>query len=411
MRANSSNQHSSANGDTQIENALISAGIRWNATDCDILSGGKNFNSVFTLMPTGIQSLEIGARNGGISPINGYVASIEIGTRDITLKQLGQKLQQPDDDYIVGAGQSLIRGYFYSKADSSEGGKQKFREVIGGADIENAFVILDGTTGSSAACKTTDATNYWWDNATSTSGPALDNFFTAINAVGGKPNAILWGQGEEDCHVMGVDTTPADYKQAVLAIFAKIRQGLGDIPIYIQSIGQRTDFSNTGGIQAVRDIQKEIIAENSWCYLSAEIYDLALFDAVHLTNASFVTAAERNALALMKADGATGSVINNATRIGTTITVTLTHDNGDNFTSTSGIEGFKFFDNLSEITINSAVKTNATTITLTLASTPISGSETLYYGYDAMIGLNINNVVRDNADVPMPMRTGKITLI
>ncbi|HRC26917.1 MAG TPA: hypothetical protein PKX87_05750, partial [Alphaproteobacteria bacterium] len=99
-----------------------------------------------------------------------------------------------------------------------------------------------------------------------------------------------------------------------------------------------------------------------------------------------------------------------ATRTGTTVSVTIAHDSGTDLTPSIGIEGFSFFDGTTPIAITSAVRTNATTLTLTLASAPVSGTRTLYYGYDAMVGLNTANVVRDNSPYALPLRAGKISL-
>ncbi len=411
VRTASSSQHANTNADTQIAGVLNTAGIRWNADDIDILSGGSFETRSMSAVPSGINALEIGARNGGSDPLYGHILSLEIGTKDITLPQLGNKMQKANDYCLIGAGQSLIRGHFFSQADNNQGGKQKFREIIGGENPDQSFVMVDGSTGSSAACKTTSATNYWWDNATNTRGDAFDIFYDQINDVGAKPTTILWGQGEADSHVMDVTTTTAaQYKQALEAIFDDMRSTLGDIKIYIQPIGRRTDFTNTGGIQAVRDIQNELVNENSWCHFASEIYDQTLFDNVHLSNASYVQVAQRNTLALLNQSGAIGPRMVGVSRIGTTVTVTITHDTGTDFTPTFDIEGFTFFDNTAEIAISSTTKINATTIELTLASAPSSGIETLYYGYDDMAGLNISNVVTDNAVIPMPLRLSKITL-
>lgn len=409
IRAASTSQFTTANLDYQIEKTLSTAGIRWNNAEAEILSGGELVQDTLSQLPAGINSLEIGARNGGSSPMHGHIRYLEIGTRDLTTKQLGNRLQKMEDVLIMGAGQSLMRGHFNSQETNGEDGKQKHREIIGQATQESSIILVDGSTGSSAASKTSSATNYWWDLATSTRGPAFDTFYQEINGIGAKPTIILWAQGEEDSHHIDVATSRAEYKQALEAIFADMRQTLGNIYIYIQHIGRRTSFANIGGVQAIRDIQKELITENTWCHEAAEIYDLPLHDSVHLTDAGYITAAERNSSALLGLAGKTGPVISNANRTGSTITVTLTHDTGSDFTPTTNIEGFKFFDDSTEIAISSAVRTNSTTITLTLASTPSGTLKTLYYGYDDMNSLNTANVVKDDSASQMPLRTAKIS--
>lgn len=410
VRANGSSQFTSANADYQIAQTLNAAAIRWNTNESEIISGGQTVDSIISNLPTGINKLDIGSRNGGISPMHGHVQFLEIGNRNITTKQLGSRLQKSQDIVLVGAGQSLIRGHFNSQESNSEAGKQKHREAIGQIEQDKSIIFIDGSTSSSAACKTSNTTNFWWDNATSSAGPALDTFYQVSENIGVIPTMVLWAQGEEDSHDIGINTTKSEYKQALEAIFNNIRQSYGDIKIYIQLIGRRTSFTNTGGVQAIRDIQKELIDENIWCYTAAEIYDLELHDSVHLTDAAYMTAATRNSLAILNQVGATGPVITSALRAGTTITVTLVHDNGDAFTPTSNIEGFKFFDDNAEITITNAIQTNNTTITLTLASTPTGSVETLYYGYDDIVGITTANIVIDNAAIPIPLRTTKIEL-
>ena len=408
IRASSSSQFTSANQDYQIEKTLNAAAIRWNTSEAEILSGGEAAQSTIAQTTVGIDMLEIGARNGGASPMHGHIQFIEVGTHNLTTKQLGQRIQKTQDMMIVGAGQSLVRGHFVSQASSSEAGKQKHREAIGQYTRDGVVTLIDGTTGASAASKTSNATTYWWDLATATRGPSFDTFYTQINNVGAKPNIILWGQGEEDSHDIGINTSAAEYKLAVEAIFADMRQTLGNVSIYIQKIGRRSSFSNTGGVQAIRNIQEELINENEWCYEAGEIYDLALHDQVHLTDDGYVTVAQRNSMVLTNQQGASGPVISSANRSGATVTVALTHDAGTDFTPSANIEGFKFFDNETEINISSAVRTDNQTITLTLNTVPTSGTEILYYGYDDMAGLNVANVVTDNAILPMPLRTTTI---
>ncbi len=410
IRANSTSQFILANQDYQIAGTLNAAGIKWNADMAELLSGGQINNEILTQLPTGIHTLEIGARNGGASPMHGHIRSIEIGTKTLTLKQLGNKIQTSQDFMIAGGGQSLMRGHFKSQESDGEAGKQKHRAIIGQELSNQSVIMIDSSLGGSAACKTSNESLYWWDLGTSSRGPAFDNFYAQIENVGAKPTHVLWAQGEEDSHYIGEETSATEYKLALEAIFNDMRATLGEVKIYIQRVGRRSSFANTGGVQAVRDIQKEIIIENEWCYEAAETYDLALYDQVHLTDAAYITAAQRNSLALLETSGAIGPRISTAVRSGTNLTVTIGHDAGTDFLPATDIEGFKFFDDTNEIAILSVERTNNTTITLTLASTPSSGIEALYYGYDDMNGLNPGNVLIDNATTPMPLRTAKILL-
>ena len=186
------------------------------------------------------------------------------------------------------------------------------------------------------------------------------------------------------------------------------------MPVVIQRIGRQTSFTNTGGIQAVRDVQFELAAENSWIHLGPDSYDQVLFDNVHFNDTGSEVMGTRWGNRVLDILGftvasAVGPSISSASRSGTTVTVTIDHDGGSDITPATGIEGFHFFDDSSEISINSAVRTNATTITLTLASTP-TGVETLYYIYDDEDPLTLANVVKDNAATSMPLQSTKLGL-
>ena len=410
VRSSGSSQFISANNDYQIVKTLNSAGIRWNTNESEIISGGQTAQDTITNLPNGINRLDIGSRNGGSSPMHGHIEYLEIGVRDLNTKQLGNRIQTTQDLAIIGAGQSLMRGHFNSQESNSEAGKQKHRELIGQVKRDKCVILLDGSTGSSAACKTSNNTNYWWDNDNNVAGPALNNFHNEVSNAGITPTTVLWAQGEEDSHDIGNNTSESDYKSALEAVFNNIRATYGNVNFYIQHIGRRTSFSNIGGVQVIRNIQKELITENSWCYSAAEIYDLDLHDQVHLTDNAYVTAAQRNAASLLNQTGAMGLEIISASRSGSTISVNLLHDGGNDFTPTNNIDGFKFFDNGSEISISSAIKANSTTIAITLANIPSSGIETLYYGYDSLSSINIANIVTDNAALPKPLRTAKVEL-
>lgn len=394
---------------------VTAAALTWKSGQSWMIGNGVPVSAAYSGDPAGIATLQCGARNGGSDPFFGHVEYVEIGRVFKTPQQLSARLKKPGDSIVIGGGQSLVRGHFVSQASSSQGGRRQVISSVQAVRAADAAIFVDGSTGSTAAAKTSNPSAYWWDNALSARGPAFDTFYQIVTNSGVRPGFILWAQGEEDSHHIPADTTRAQYKQALQAIFADMRASLGDIPVLIQRIGRRTSFANTGGVQAVREVQQELIDENAWCHEAAEVYDQGLFDSVHPDDAGYVAVAARDARKILSLTGAAvtgvdGPRISGATRSGTAVTVTIVHDAGTDFTPASGIDGFRFFDNASEIAITAAVRTNATTITLTLASTPSSGIETLYYIYDAALTLNTANTVRDNAAVIMPLRSGKIVL-
>lgn len=417
IRSSSANLFNTSNDDTHVAGMMNGGGITWKADEAMIMSGGRTRVSSLTGLPPGITRLEIGARNGGAAPLQGHIPMMEVGHGYLDPHGLGAKFQDTSDIAIACGGQSLMGGHFRSQASDTDAGRREHCRILGAALPERIITLANGSTGGSAASKTSHATLYWWDPATQTPGPMLHDFFDDIDAAGILPTAILWSQGEADSHEIGGVTSRTQYKQCLEAIFTAMRTRLGPLPVFIQRIGRRgSGFTNTGGVQAVREVQAELIAAHAWCHDAGETYDLPLHDQVHLSDAGYVAAAARNAHAILPlfdhtAPDRNGPRIAHAARSGTTLTVTLAHDDaGSDFSPTSAIDGFVFTDNTTPITITSAVRSDSHTVTLTLGSLPTSGIETLYYGYDDMLSIGTANIVRDNSAQSTCLRTTKISL-
>jgi hypothetical protein len=106
-----------------------------------------------------------------------------------------------------------------------------------------------------------------------------------------------------------------------------------------------------------------------------------------------------------------GPAISGVSRIGTAVTVTIAHDGGTDFTPTSSIAGFHYYNGsdytASENVITGAARTSATTITLTLTS---SSAGTLYYGRGSLSTDTIANLVKDNSTQALPLQFSKWTV-
>lgn len=418
VRAGGVSKHAGSNGIRHTAGVPATAGLSWASGESLLLGGGKAGSATYSGDPSGLTTLHIGARSGGSEGFWGHVSAIEIGLVQRSAAGLGARLYGAGDTRVAGGGQSLMRGHFTSQETGAQTGRQTFLGQIGLVRPLDAPVFADGSTGGTAAAASSGG-SYWWDNDLSARGPAFDTFYANLAAAGLTPQAVIWAQGEADSHQIPGLTSRAQYKAALTAIFADIRATLGDIPILIQRIGRRTaGYSNTGGIQTVREVQQEMIDENAWCHHAAETYDLPLYTGdganVHLTDAGYVTASIRNARAVLAAlgeavSGASGPRITGAARSGTTVTVTLAHDAGTDFGPASGIEGFVFHDDGAPIAITAAVRTGPTTISLSLASPP-AGIERLYYVYDDAATLNPVNVIKDNSDIALPLINAALTL-
>lgn len=414
VRAGAASQHTSPNADVHIAGCLNSGGITWQSGAATILSGGKINAKTYASSPSGMTVLNIGSRTSGLDPFYGHITKIVIGSEIASVAVLGERLHEPSDIAVAGGGQSLVRGYFSSQQSGSEAGKQKFREVVGLAHPQKVVTFVDGALGGSAATNTTDAGNYWWNLSSGSRGPAFDWFYDSIEAAGIKPTAVLFELGETDSGAIknGL-TTPAQYKSAMQAIFTDIRNTFGEIPVILQKIGRRTGFEFSGAIQTVREIQEELIEELPYIHRGTETYDVTLHDEVHPNDAGFLTMAQRNGRKMAAIFGAAlagvdGPSISGWSRTGTTVTVTIGHDAGSDFTPSSAIEGFHFFDDGIEIAVTSAIRTNASTVTLTLSTAPTGSVQRLTYIYDEEATINISNLFKDNAANPMPLRSQSV---
>lgn len=410
VRAAAAAQNSNSNNDVHIQAIMNSAGITWQAGQSTMLSGGKANTRTYATNPSGITTLNIGARTAGADPFFGHITKVVMGAQSRTAATLGARLHETTDIAVIGGGQSLVRGFFNSNQSASEAGKQKFREVLGLAHPRRVVTFVDGSTGGSAATNTTDGANFWWHLANSTRGPAFNTFYTNITNAGLTPTAVLFELGETDSGgIKNSLTTRAQYKNAMQAIFTDIRNTFGDIPVVLQKVGRRTGFEFNGAVQVVRDVQEELIDELAYVHRGSETYDTTLFDEVHPDDAGFVAMAERNARKMANVFGATlsgveGPMMTGWTRSGTSVTVTIAHDGGTDFTPTTGIQGFHFFDGATEIAITAAVRASATSVTLTLASIPSGGTQTLNYIYDEEASITVSSLLRDNASPSMPLK-------
>jgi hypothetical protein len=383
-------RHNDDSGDILIPDRVHASVITWKPGESSVVSGGMSETKTYTGDPAGMDTINFAARNTNLDASDLTFYDAYIGNTHKTLAELQQYLYLPDDILAAGGGQSLMTGLFDSSDTSSFQGKQNFRSAVhAGIPDNNTVVFKKGSTGGSFAARSGDTsdTKWWWDNDLGIQGPAFDTFKAAMDDNGYTPNVLIWSQGESDSDQINKRTTKQEYKDALTSIFNDIRSTYGPIPVVIQRLGRRTSEFTTGGGQIVRDVQIELAAENSWIHIGPDSYDQPLFDGVHLSDSGYEVMGTRLGNKVLEVFGytiasANGPSISSAVRSGTTVTVTIAHDRGTDFTPATGyIEGFRFFNNTAQIEITNAVRTNATTITLTLASTP-TGTETLYYIYD-----------------------------
>ncbi len=399
---------------------LHSAAVAWKSGEAFIASSGIKNLQTYSGDPSGITRINVASRNANGDPMEGYVTSVTIGKTYPSDAALGAYLAKDFDKIIHYSGQSLAVGMFDSNDTGSGGGRINMLEEWADAQPSLDVLVTEGATGGAALLSTSSpspSTNYFVDPDTGLyDGDGWNDLKTAMMLTGNKGDLFIWDQGEQDSHQLGVsEPTKATYKAQLKALFDKIRTIIGARDCLIVPIGRRTSgFTNTGGIQLVREAQREVAGENAYVYQGPEKYDQALTDGVHLTDASYVTLGGRvgrKALDILgyTTAGVDGPLVASASRSGTAVTATITHDDGSDFTIGATGTGFHFFDDGTEISITNSVRASATTLTLTLASTP-SGTEVLKVLYDDDASLNTSNIALDNAANAMPLRSGEVNV-
>lgn len=358
--------------------------------------------------------------------IGGYVSLALVYSRKISDTEMSalftyieQKYQiageLSEDAMISAAGQSNMVYQFTQSGGSGAANTITALERYYTGVVE----FINGATGASALLEANsgDGINQWI-NADGSFGAA---YTTWANSVSGKAvRAILWDQGEQDGEQIGntslavVSQTDRDaYKNGLITLFTQMRSVVGNVPIVICPIGRRA--SNDSGFQAIREIQKEISRDMENVFIMAGKAHYGLSDIVHLNQAGREALGTQQGNTIAQLLGKTDtfktlpSDIIGVSRSGATVTITIQPSENNDFTPTTAIEGFAFWQGAypsqgsspSSISWTTApTRTNATTITGTLSSTP-SGNEYLIYQLGTMNGVDHTKLVLDTGGVPL----------
>ena len=354
--------------------------LSWDTTKGLIFGRGQyEENLALTgLLPLQLTQLGIGMRNGGSDPLpsTAHISKVYVWRETLTKEQIAAWIDREFHPIkAITAGQSNAAYRVKNLADSNgELGFQAFKNVLATNLVRDVFFI-NGATGGSAAFKISDPANFWLDDVTGEYGTALQTWFNAYKRFGGQVDYIIWDQGEADASTLGRGIrTKAQYKQQLLNIFNLFWSKSPNAPVIICPIGKRqTTDSNNLGYQWVREAQLELFAQfNGKIIMGSSRVDLALIDAVHHTNAAYATLCIRDGLLIRRILGqqvAQYPVITNATRSGVTVTVTLLHSTGTDFTPTTAIEGFFYLANDVTQSLNNAIRTTNGSSTITIAHT------------------------------------------
>lgn len=191
---------------------------------------------------------------------------------------------------IMTGGQSNMDQHFGSLSQTVEG--RSYLKIISEAETAlgrspGDITMINGATGGSAAeyrARPSWGPTLWWINTvTNADGPMLTAWIAKYNALPNGTNVIgvIWAQGEADVTANAADvntSTPAMYKAALEAIFARMRAVVGNpnLKIWIQPLAisywnyGANGLDITGNIyEAYRDQQIAIAYEQANTYIGA----------------------------------------------------------------------------------------------------------------------------------------------
>lgn len=341
--------------------------------------------ATYTGSPTGMTRLNIGGR-GATEPFQGWIRSITVFDQPQTINQLGAYMFPSVRTYrgMPISGQSNGKGLFRSTETKQNGGEVAAVAAMDAVytDSENWALCcaIDGAAADRSNDGASGYTNWFYDRATGTFGPAMIYAKSVMTAfgLGNVLKVVGWDQGATDA-----GDTIANLKISTKAIFDEWVNFLGaGTKSVVHPIARRQD--NYYDIyETVKAAQRQLADENPTYVFEAPPQDNVICgsDNIHLSNASYGTGATQlwRKMLVVLGNVLTGPVdpprFTSASRSGTTVTVPITFPSGMTaLTPTSGILGFRCFNgdpSLGNAEISVTAATYATgNVTLTLATTP-----------------------------------------
>jgi hypothetical protein len=361
-----------------------SIGMIWeNAGDIRSFAGAMQTTNTTITMPdtaSGINTITFGAFAANTWQFNGWIKSLKIFDKNYSMRQLSKhaigSVTGNQERGIAFGGQSNGEGYFSAANVYTNGGERAMIAIMNdvwGTTKRNWGI--NGTTGGSSLVG--------WQG----SGAFITKWKEIIGNyrhAGGVVEALYFNQGQSN---MG--NTPTWWEDETVEVINDMLSYSGASKAFIQQNGQYRLNGTDGHKDNCRDWKlgyHNAAANNSSIILlpTNAIHPL-LSDGVHLTDAGYTADAQiitrfmLDNLGYTVSGDVTPPSITGVSRSGTTVTVTITHGDGTDFTI-GGVAGWEFLDDGTRIEVTAAVRTNATTITLTLASAP-TGTEVLRYLY------------------------------
>lgn len=255
-----------------------------------------------------------------------------------------------------------------------------------------------------------------WVNTDLTDGPILTQWKNQLSGIlagygaygdPSKVRSVIWVGGEGDT---GQDEN--DFYDALEYLFNAAKDYTHpDLKVFCVIPGRMPGNSTYDNHQNQRNAVLRIINDMDFVYFGAEAFDLPMQDEVHFNPTGQATLhtrlADRLASVYGKRSqvGTLGAIITSATYSGNTITASVSLDGGSAI-SGSDVNQFYVIDDGSPVTINS-VSVSGETITLTMASSIIAGSDVkLWCNYGRGVGggggfIDTANMVKDANGLPL----------
>lgn len=257
---------------------------------------------------------------------------------------------------------------------TGDGARRMATTLLNSGNVVNVTLIHHSQGGTGLDPAAHNNIGYWLDTAANSN---YDILKSVVAASGLTPKYFVWIQGETDADF---DISKATYKADLGTLWTRVKADLGCTTMLIWGLGRTFATSITSAAtEDIRAAQREFAADNADVVIAGEAATFTLQDFIHYDSASRLKMGERTAAALLTlegyASGYSGPAISGATLISpTTITVSLTHALGSDFTPSANISGF-FVDGV-EV---AASKVDATTIQL--SGSGFSGSSVVKYLY------------------------------
>lgn len=231
-----------------------------------------------------------------------------------------------------------------------------------------------------------------------------------ISASGGGAEFIVYhqGEGDGDGAAAGISSWQANLDTLHQSICDEVGRTKSQCRMVISGLSTTTSTPTDANWSAIQAKIATINAAYANIYYSHNNYDAIMLDSVHWDEASYGRSGKRYAQTINKLLGTESafpnwSIASVAIGTATTTTVTVTHSLGTDFTPTTGITGFEVSDDngANWETPSAAVRTNATTITLTHSSMDVSVDRLVRYQYGTEP--DVTDPVLDNSSLAVPL--------